>query len=280
MAVRLGLRQIKGLSEQDAARILTQRGNGYPDLLSLWRRSGVKTQALEAIARADGYGSLDLARREAFWAIKALPDEPLPLFAAIGHEEWQTVDGGKDSLPTMNLGEQVADDYRAMRLSLKAHPMSLVREALDAEAMMPGTNVRVQQRQQTAADLWHSQDGEWIRTTGVVLVRQRPGSASGVIFISLEDETGVTNIVVWPSVFEQFRREILSSSLIQVDGRVQKVGRGEHQVVHVVANHLVDRTALLVDMQSGDNDATTDDEQTKDMVLGRPTFRHGLGPCR
>ena len=276
MAVRLGLRQIKGLSEQDAARILTQRGNGYPDLLSLWRRSGVKTQALEAIARADGYGSLDLARREAFWAIKALPDEPLPLFAAIGHEEWQTVDGGKDSLPTMNLGEQVADDYRAMRLSLKAHPMSLVREALDAEAMMPGTNVRVQQRQQTAADLWHSQDGEWIRTTGVVLVRQRPGSASGVIFISLEDETGVTNIVVWPSVFEQFRREILSSSLIQVDGRVQKVGRGEHQVVHVVANHLVDRTALLVDMQSGDNDMTTGDEQTKDMVLGGLPFDTAL----
>lgn len=256
MAVRLGLRQVKGLSEQDAARILVNRKNGYPDLLSLWRRSGAKPQALEAIARADGYTSLELGRRQAFWAIKALPAAPLPLFAAAGHDEWRSVEGGKNDLPTMNLGEQVADDYRALRLSLKAHPMRLVRDFLDDETMMPGTKVSVSQRQITAADLWETADGEWIRTTGVVLVRQRPGSASGVIFISLEDETGVSNLVIWPSVFEKFRREVLGASLLQVDGRVQKVGSGEHQVIHIVATHLVDRTVLLADMQTSDKDIT------------------------
>jgi len=149
----------------------------------------------------------------------------------------------------MSLGEQVADDYRALRLSLKAHPMTLVREQLDAETTINGTTIRISQCQSTAADLWAAKDSDWVRLTGVVLVRQRPGSASGVIFISLEDETGVANLVVWPSVFEQFRREILGASLIQVDGRVQKVGSGEHQVIHLVAKSIVDRTQLLADMQ-------------------------------
>ena len=252
-ALRLGLRQVKGLAENDAAKILAARGNGYPDLLTLWRRSGVKPQALEAIARADGYGSMELQRREAFWAIRALPDDPLPLFAAVGHEEWKSVETGKERLPQMSLGEQVADDYRALRLSLKAHPMKLVREVLAAEGTLDngrGGRVRVGQVQRTASDLWECRDGDWVRLTGVVLVRQRPGSASGVIFISLEDETGVANLVVWPSVFEQFRRQVLGASLIQVDGRVQKVGSGEHQVIHVVANRLVDRTQLLAQMQA------------------------------
>ncbi len=182
---------------------------------------------------------MGLARREAFWAIKALPDEPLPLplFAAAAAEEWGDVAQGAEALPAMSVGEEVADDYRALRLSLKAHPMALVRDRLSAAGRVP------------ARALWYLTDGALVRVAGIVLVRQRPGSARGVIFITLEDETGVANLVIWSDRFEQYRRAVLSASLLEVWGRVQKVGEGEHQVIHITAQQLFDRSALLAQMQ-------------------------------
>jgi len=236
-AIRLGLRQVKGLSEDKARRIVAARDNGYPDMLSLWRRSGAPVAALETLARGDGFASMGLARREAFWAIKALPDEPLPLFAAAAAEEWGDVAQGAEALPAMSVGEEVADDYRALRLSLKAHPMALVRDRLSAAGRVP------------AQALWDLPDGALVRLAGIVLVRQRPGSARGVIFITLEDETGVANLVIWSDRFEQYRRAVLSASLLEVWGRVQKVGEGEHQVIHITAQQLFDRSALLAQMQ-------------------------------
>ena len=206
-------------------------------MLSLWRRSGASVAALETLARGDGFASMGLARREAFWAIKALPDEPLPLFAAAAAEEWGDVAQGAEALPAMSVGEEVADDYRALRLSLKAHPMALVRDRLSAAGRVP------------AQALWDLPDGALVRLAGIVLVRQRPGSARGVIFITLEDETGVANLVIWSDRFEQYRRAVLSASLLEVWGRVQKVGEGEHQVIHITAQQLFDRSALLAQMQ-------------------------------
>ena len=236
-AVRLGLRQVKGLTEEDAEKIVRARNNGYPDMLSLWRRSGASVAALETLARGDGYGSLGLGRREAFWAIKALPADPLPLFAAAAAEEWSDVAQGAENLPTMTVGEEIADDYRALRLSLKAHPMALLRDRLTAEGRTP------------SQALWTLKDGALVKLAGVVLVRQRPGSAKGVIFITLEDETGVANLVIWSDRFEAYRREVLSASLLEVWGRVQKTGEGEHQVIHITAQHLIDRSNLLAEMQ-------------------------------
>ena len=239
-AIRLGLRQLKGLSEEDADRIVAQRNNGYPDMLSLWRRSGVSVAALETLARGDAFGSMGLARREAFWAIKALPAEPLPLFAAAAAEEWSDVAEGAENLPLMTVGEEVADDYRALRLSLKAHPLALLRDRLSAEGRVP------------SKALWTLKDGALVKLAGVVLVRQRPGSAKGVIFITLEDETGVANLVIWSDRFEAYRRAVLSASLLEVWGQVQKVGEGDHQVIHITAQHLIDRSDLLAEMQVGE----------------------------
>jgi len=241
-AIRLGLRQVKGLKEEDAEKIVLARNNGYPDMLSLWRRSGASVAALETLARGDGYSSLGLGRREAFWAIKALPADPLPLFAAAAAEEWSDVAQGAENLPAMTVGEEVADDYRALRLSLKAHPMALLRDQLAAEGRLP------------SKALWTLKDGALVKLAGVVLVRQRPGSAKGVIFITLEDETGVANLVIWSDRFEAYRREVLSASLLEVWGRVQKSGEGDHQVIHITAQHLVDRSALLAEMQVGEGE--------------------------
>lgn len=241
-AIRLGLRQIKGLTEDDADRITRARNNGYPDMLSLWRRSGASVAALETLARGDGFGSMGLARREAFWAIKALPADPLPLFAAAAAEEWSDVAQGAENLPAMIVGEEIADDYRALRLSLKAHPMALLRDRLTAQGRIP------------AKALWTFRDGALVKLAGIVLVRQRPGSAKGVIFITLEDETGVANLVIWSDRFEAYRREVLSASLLEVWGRVQKAGEGEHQVIHITAQHLVDRSDLLAQMQVGEGE--------------------------
>ncbi len=256
-AIRLGLRQVKGLSEEDARCIAVARDNGYPDMLSLWRRSGASVAALETLARGDAFASMGLARREAFWAIRALPDEPLPLFAAAAAEEWGDVAQGAEALPAMTVGEEVADDYRALRLSLKAHPMALVRDQLTVTGRVP------------AQALWDLPDGALVRLAGIVLVRQRPGSAQGVIFITLEDETGVANLVIWSDRFEQYRRAVLSASLLEVWGRVQKVGKGEHQVIHIMAQQLFDRSELLAQMQVADGEMVVLDSSPVEPPLAR-----------
>jgi error-prone DNA polymerase len=234
-ALRLGLRQVKGLAEGDGKALLAARGTGYADPLEIWRRAGLKPLALEALARADAYRSQGLARREALWAVKRLPGEkkksaPLPLFAAAGIE-----DRGAEpevSLPQMGLSEHVVDDYLALRFSLKAHPLAFLREGLAREGVVESMQL---------AEL---KPGKIVQVAGLVLVRQRPGD-SGVIFATLEDETGIANVIIWPAVFERYRAVVMKASLLAVRGRLQREGL----VIHVVAEALSDLTHRLATLR-------------------------------
>ena len=232
MALRLGFRQIKGLHLDAAETLIARRGNGYADPLALWRRAALPGRALEVLARADAFRSQGLDRREALWAVKGLAEPPLPLFAAAGEE-----DRGPEppvALPAMALSEHVVDDYASLRLSLKAHPVSFLRTQLAREGMIP------------AARLLDMKDGRALKVAGLVLVRQRPGSAKGVIFATLEDETGIANVVVWPDIFQRYRGIVLKASLLGVHGRLQREGL----VIHVVATRLIDLTPRLKTLQN------------------------------
>ena len=221
-ALRLGFRQIKGFAEKDAERLVAARGNGYTDAAVLWRRSRLSPAALETLARADAMGSMGLKRRDALWAVRGLPAAPMPLFAAMGAEERDGEAGVE--LPEMPLGAEVIEDYSTLHLSLKSHPMALLREGFDLSNAVPASRL---------AEIPH---GGKIATAGLVLVRQRPGSANGVIFMTLEDETSVANIIVWPNIYERFRRAVLTSRLVLVSGTLQREGI----VIHVVAERLID----------------------------------------
>ena len=227
-ALRLGFRQIKGMREVYAEMLVAARANGYPDPLALWRRSRLPPPALERLARADAFTSQGLDRREALWAVKILGPEPLPLFAAAQEDE-QANDPAV-TLPKIGLGEQVVDDYASLRLSLKAHPVSFLREQLAGRGVTAN------------ARLPEIKPGRRITVCGLVLVRQRPGSAKGVIFATLEDETGIANVIVWPPVFERSRRIVLGARLMKVTGRLQREGI----VIHIVAEKLEDMTPSLL----------------------------------
>ena len=212
-------------------RLVAHREDGYCDLADLRRRAGVSAAALDRLARADAFGSLELDRRGALWRAIGLDqtgrelDLP-PLFA---WAEGRTAPAEPGvALPRMTLGQEVAEDYASLRLTLRRHPLALLRPWLDRRV--------VKAERLTAID-----DGRWVEVAGLVLVRQRPGTASGVIFITIEDESGVANLVVWPAVFERFRRVVLGAQLMAVRGRVQKEGL----VIHIVAETLIDRTDLL-----------------------------------
>ncbi|HEX7007742.1 MAG TPA: error-prone DNA polymerase [Alphaproteobacteria bacterium] len=228
LAVRLGFRQIKGFAEADAKKLVAARGIGYGTPHELARRAGLTQPALERLARADAWGSAGLDRRTALWATKGVAGAaPPPLLAAAEADE-----GRADlavRLPTLTLGEQVVEDYATLFLSLKAHPAGLLRPRLARNAMIP------------AGRLASLENGDPVRLAGLVLVRQRPGTAKGVIFITLEDETGVANLVVWPKIFERYRRVVLTSKLLAVEGTVQREG----MVIHIVAHRLVDLSAWL-----------------------------------
>ncbi len=226
-ALRLGFRQVKGFAEAEAKKLVAARGNGYADPLALWRRSNLGGAPLEVLANADAFRSMDLDRREVLWIVKGLPSTPLSLFAAARaeeHDEEPTV-----VLSRMTMGEHVIEDYRAIQLSLKAHPMALLRHEM--------TDLGYG----TSANLANFDKDQRVKVAGIVLVRQRPGTASGVIFATLEDETGVTNIIVWPKVFERFRRIVMSAKLLGVEGPLQREGL----VTHVIAERLVDLTSYL-----------------------------------
>jgi DNA polymerase III alpha subunit len=187
---------------------------------------------LERLARADAFGSLGLPRRDALWAVWGLGEGPLPLFAAADERERLFVPELPEepaALAPMMRGRQVVEDYRNIGLSLREHPMSFLRNDLSERGYRP------------CVDLVDTPNGEWIAVCGLVLIRQMPGSAKGVMFITLEDETANANLVVWPSLFERQRRVILSASMMGVRGRVQKEG----EVIHIVAEDLIDLSDLL-----------------------------------
>ncbi|WP_306224534.1 error-prone DNA polymerase [Bosea beijingensis] len=230
-AVRLGLRMVKGLSNVHAAAIITARARlPFETIEDLWRRARVPVSALAQIAEADGFRpGLRLARREALWAIRVLRDEPLPLFAAPADKQADETPEPSIALRPMAAGGDVVEDYRHVGLSLRDHPVSFLREDLRRRGIVSC---------QAAMD---ARDGRWLEAAGIVLVRQRPGSAKGVMFITLEDESGIANLVVWPKVFERFRRTILSAGMVAVRGRIQREG----EVVHLVAQRLTDLSADL-----------------------------------
>jgi len=228
LALRLGFRQIKGFRAEDAGWIVAARGNGYPDPESLWLRAGVAPATLERLAEADAFTGMGLTRRAALWAVRAVrAPAPLPLFSdPLDGEGLREPD---ILLPSMHLGEEVVEDYVAMRLTLRAHPMELLRPTL------PGL---------TCHDQLASVPPHRLSVCGLVITRQRPGTASGVIFLTLEDETGVSNIVVWPRVYERFRRAVMGGRLLRVTGRLEREGI----VVHLIAEQIEDISSRLSDL--------------------------------
>ena len=287
LALRLGFRQIKGFSEADAERLVAARGLGYPDAEMLWGRSGLGRLALERLAAADALRSLQLDRRQGLWALKALGEAPLPLFAAMPLKETamqrpqasfetiaarspqdedrllmapQTLPHPEEPakpasrrtrhlppatasetlaaalLPAMPLGEHVVEDYASMSLSLKRHPLAFLRAELNKEGIAP------------AAALATLPVEHRVAVAGLVLIRQRPGSAKGVIFITLEDETGIANLIIWPPILERFRRTALGATLLYCRGKLQR----EEGVIHVVAEDLRDFTPRLHTLREHD----------------------------
>jgi error-prone DNA polymerase len=233
-AVRLGLRMVKGLANRDAARLVSERADQpFVSVDDLWRRARIPVSSLVELAEADAFRpSLGLARREALWAIRALRDEPLPLFAAAARREEAVIaelDEPTVSLRPMAAGNEVVEDYGHVGLTLRAHPVSFLRDDLRRQRIVSC---------QEAANL---RDRRRVETAGLTLIRQRPGSAKGVIFVTIEDETGVANLVVWTKVFEKYRSIVMGASMLGVKGYVQREG----EVVHVVAQHLTDLSGML-----------------------------------
>ncbi|QND46769.1 DNA-binding protein (plasmid) [Rhizobium lusitanum] len=242
-AVRLGLRMVKGLANADAAAIVAARAEQpFASVDDLWRRAGVPAASLVELAEADAFQpSMKLARREALWAIKALRDEPLPLFAAASARENKTVpelDEPTVALRPMTSGGEVVEDYGHVGLTLCNHPLSFLRADLTRRRIV------------TCRAAMQARDGTWLEAAGLVLVRQRPGSAKGVMFITIEDETDIANLIVWLKTFEQYRRVVLGAGMIGVYGRIQREG----EVVHLVAHRLTDLSGELASVGDRDTD--------------------------
>jgi error-prone DNA polymerase len=259
-ALRLGFRQISGFSKDDGEAIAKCRGAGFDSIRDLWLRTGLKPAALERLAAADAFRSLGLDRRQALWAVRALrragDKDDLPLFA---HFASPALEPDVD-LPRMLLGEQVVEDYRHLHLSLKAHPVAFLRSELARRDIV---------RHETLAAI---KSGRRVTVAGLVLVRQRPGSANGVIFMTLEDETAVANTIVWPQVFETFRPIVLGARLVAVTGKLQN----EFGVIHVVADRLDDLTPLLKRLaeETGSVQALAHCDEVR-----RPIPEHRLSPA-
>jgi len=254
-AVRLGFRQIDGFKWADpdeeflrtennkrleikkpkpedwGERIVSARvRRRFTSLEDFARDTGLPKRALILLADADAFRSIGLDRRAALWAVRRLPDDvPLPLFEIAAAREQPDEDARP--LPLMPLPEQVVADYQTIRLSLKGHPMEFLRAMFASERVV------------SCAEVSHAHDKLRVRCAGVVLVRQRPGSAKGVVFMTLEDETGIANIVVWPKVMEHFRKEVMGARLVLVEGIIQS---SPEKVVHLVAERLFDRSSDLV----------------------------------
>jgi error-prone DNA polymerase len=249
-ALRLGFRQLDGIVQEDAEKLAKRRGDGYGSIEEMRERGGVPSSLLRRLADADAFRSMGLNRRDALWIVRRLPDNStLPLFAVAEAKEL-----GVDpqvSLPAMALGEHVTADYQTARLSLKSHPMQILRPIFRREGIL------------TCADTSALQDGKWARTAGIILVRQRPGTGNA-IFITLEDETGITNVLLWAKVFEKFRVETMGSRLLLVEGRAQKSKEG---VTHLIGERLIDRTHEL---QRLSEDSTPEIELSRGDEVAHP----------
>jgi error-prone DNA polymerase len=233
-ALRLGLRQVDGLHKEEARILVEARSGGsvpFRDVHDLWARSGMRLSTLERLAAADAFRSLGLDRRQALWQVRALSGaRPLPLFE--WSKERETAAHADVELPRMALSEHVVNDYQTLRLSLKAHPLSFLREKLAAARAIPCTALQ---------DL---RDGALATVAGVALVRQQPGSAKGVVFMTIEDETGIANVVIWKNALERFRKVVMTAQLVLVTGRIQR----QEDIIHVVATRLEDKSEWLLEL--------------------------------
>ena len=260
LAVRLGFRQIKGFKEEDGHWLASARGNGYRSIDAIWRRAGLGRTALKKLANADAFSEYGFSRRDALWDVAGLGgDKPLPLFECDG----EGLPDIKSILPTLSKGEEVFQDYVAMRLTLRQHPVSLLRNAMPDFC--------------SSDQLRTTPNGIWLSVAGLVITRQRPGTARGVIFLTLEDEGAVSNIVVWPKVFKKYRKAVMTGRLLYIRGRLQREG----SVTHVIATHIEDYSYLLDAL--GDPisaGATIDPSQDSMDEAKRPVHenRIGVGP--
>jgi error-prone DNA polymerase len=223
-AVRMGLRMVKGLAKEQADDIIARRGDFYRSVEDVWRRAAVSVAILERLAEADAFAAVGADRRQALWKIRGLGEPPPPLLALTAETAEQTV-----QLRPMTEGREVVEDYQTKGLTLRHHPAHFLRDAFRKRGMI------------TCASLGGMREGKRVTVSGIILVRQKPGSAKGIMFITIEDETGIANLVLWPNLFEKLRRLVLSASMIACRGRVQREG----DVIHVVVEHLTDLSREL-----------------------------------
>ena len=254
-ALRLGFRQVKGLSAEDIALLMAARRGGFRQVHSLLD-AGVSMFALEKLADADAFRSIGLDRRQALWEVSALSDSPVGMFEG---QPSQSSAEGQLELPLLTNAEHVVEDYATTGLSLKAHPVSFVRSKLDTMRIVP------------TANLPKMANGDMVAVAGLVTVRQRPGTAKGVIFVTIEDETGFANLVVWGKVFETYRRDIVQARLLMVQGKVQI----EREVIHVIANSCYNLSYLLQNMTDSDKDAALSTLSRSDEKNPEEVFHKG-----
>jgi error-prone DNA polymerase len=219
--LRLGFRQVKGLREEDIKILIDGRSLRYASIHEL-RETGLAESALEKLADADAFRSIGLDRRKALWEVST-KDRPIALFS--GHDDAEV----KIGLPEMELSEHVVHDYAATSLSLKAHPVSFIREQLDQLHIL------------SASSLEKAKDGDLVKVAGLILVRQRPGTANGICFVTIEDETGTSNLVVFQKLFDKYRKEVIQSKLLMVEGKLQREG----EVIHVIVRRCYNFSKLL-----------------------------------
>ena len=263
LALRLGFRQVKGAREAEVHCLVKKRGNGYLDVESAWHRGNASPRLLTRLAEADAFGSLGYTRRKALWDAKAIKaTKPLPLFA--DDMDGEGIVEPPVQLPPSTRGEEVVEDYVATRLTLREHPVALLRPRLGARVV-------------TAATQYDTQDGTMISVAGLVITRQRPGTASGVIFLTLEDETGVANVVVWARLYERFRRAVIAGRLLRVTGKLQREGI----VTHLVATYIEDLSCELDNLGDAtihtgaiDASSTRADEAKRPVLNRKPSGPH------
>ncbi len=254
-AVRLGFRQVHGLGKDELEKLTAARGNGFSSIERLAATAGISRFTIERLAEADAFRSLGLDRRAALWAARRLDmigagprlaaagnsasagaKETLPLLTA--HLSDELFPEPQVALPAMPLSEHVVEDYVATGLSLKAHPVRFFRDRLTALGVIHNIQLRSDALSQDT----------FVTVAGLVLVRQRPGTSKGVVFMTLEDETDIANIIVWPKVFENNRRTVMTARFLAVRGRLQRAGL----VIHVIADSFVDLSAELPALRDGD----------------------------
>jgi error-prone DNA polymerase len=257
-ALRLGLRQVDGLHREAADRLVARRP--YRTVEELQSRARVPVHAIQRLAAADAFRSMGLDRRAALWDSRALKQAPdLPLFA-FADERDEGAESAPAQLPAMPLAEHVISDYQTVRLSLKAHPMHFLRAHYSAQKFV------------TAEQLKSLKDGRRLSMAGVVLIRQRPGTSKGVVFITIEDETGVANLVVWPHVFEKQRKIVMGARLMAVYGMIQR--DPDSEVIHVVAARLEDHTGLLSRLSDDSLLPSNLEKRDSPGSWGQPPRRH------